>query len=1026
MERAAHAATFTTTIYADKDKYLNDEGGYSYGAADADTLLYVGDQAGYIYGINRTAVCFNLSDIAGKNISTAYLKIGVKYCSTGHNGGISIDVYGSSIDDWTEGDTSGSDTSFPSQNTLLTLSHYPIAFNNMPQIIWYSIDVTSFIQSEASGDGMATLVLSPAITGSYNECYFNSREGSDPDQLLVDYKVPSAALSASSSITESNVSGKVVNVTLEDGVTFADNTLDKSNFSLNGAPFTISSVSYTDTTHCSLALAYTGADFDSDKSISVTIGSAELSAGSSLTTNTIAVLATNDSESLAAATDGMITEGSENGEVINVTLLGGQLAATLTPSNWTVSGLPDGVSKGAVTRVDDTHATVKLSGNATGDYDNDITATVSCTKSEYTDNTGGGTLSAGFTLTAVNDAESLSVDTDGAITEGAKDGEVITATLINGTLAQPIVPSNWTLTGLPDGVAKGSVTRVNAHTVTIALSGNACDYDSDRTVTVSCSADEYEDSTGNGALQGFFNLNANNDAESMSASGDGLISEGSEDGEVITVTLNGGTFVTTVTAANWTVSGLPGGVTKGAVTRINDNTVKITLSGNATEDYDNDLTLAVSCTAAEYMDSTGGGTLSSNGITIKALDDEESLSAVSSELISEGSENGKTIIATLAGGMFNNILTAANWTVTGLPEGVSIGEVKRIDKNTAGIKLSGNAVWDYDNDIAVTVICGGTECINNTHISGLSAAGAVLTAINDEEKLTLNDDGSITEGAENGEVIIVTLTGGQFAKTLDAAGWTVGNLPKGVAKGSITRVDAHTVKIALSGNATEDYDNNIADIFVTCREGQYVSGSLPLTASIGVTLHAIVEKPTADDGDNDSENEHDAAASPSTGNSSSAEPSAAPTPSSTPTPTTSAQATGTISILKPLSVERDDETGLYVVVIDLSTLPKGTASIELNNGEVINVDEDSGVVRFEIIEEDIGKGGTIEITALDEEGVPLGNYKVQVKDASKAAADITKHAANILTTLLWIIGALFVAAAAVILTVILIKRKKTI
>lgn len=209
------------------------------------------------------------------------------------------------------------------------------------------------------------------------------------------------------------------------------------------------------------------------------------------------------------------------------------------------------------------------------------------------------------------------------------------------------------------------------------------------------------------------------------------------------------------------------------MTRINDNTVKITLSGNATEDYDNDLTLAVSCTAAEYMDSTGGGTLSSNGITIKALDDEESLSAVSSELISEGSENGKTIIAILAGGTFNNILTVANWTVIGLPEGVSIGEVKRIDKNTAGIKLSGNAVWDYDNDIAVTVICGGTECINNTHIGGLSAAGAVLTAINDEEKLTLNDDGSITEGAENGEVIIVTLTGGQFLKrwTQPAGQW---------------------------------------------------------------------------------------------------------------------------------------------------------------------------------------------------------------------------------------------------------------
>lgn len=151
-------------------------------------------------------------------------------------------------------------------------------------------------------------------------------------------------------------------------------------------------------------------------------------------------------------------------------------------------------------------------------------------------------------------------------------------------------------------------------------------------------------------------------------------------------------------------------------------------------------------------------------------------------------------------------------------------------------------------------------------------------------------------------------------------------------------------------------------------------------------------------------------------------PSAAPTPSAATSP--SAQATGTAVVLKPLSVEHNDKTGLFVIVIDLSMLPEGTAAIKLNDGGVINIDANSGTLRCEISETDIAEDGTIEFIALDEEGVPLGNFKVQVKDTGKAAIDITDLGAGIVTTLLWIIGALFVAGAAAAVTVILIRRKK--
>lgn len=208
--------------------------------------------------------------------------------------------------------------------------------------------------------------------------------------------------------------------------------------------------------------------------------------------------------SLTIADDGLITEEQEDGEIISVVLLNGTFADPLTPANWTLSGLPSGVTQGNLIRVSDNSAQIVLSGNRTLDYDIDITVlSVTCSSAEIIESSGDTSTNTGVTLTAVDDAESIEIVDDGWILEGAEDGEIITVVLNGGTFAPSLNGANWTVSNLPAGVSKGAVTRINAQVVTIALSGNRTGTyagNSITNVTVSCSKAEYDDNSGGGSL----------------------------------------------------------------------------------------------------------------------------------------------------------------------------------------------------------------------------------------------------------------------------------------------------------------------------------------------------------------------------------------------------------------------------------------------------------------------------------------------------------------------------------------------
>lgn len=212
------------------------------------------------------------------------------------------------------------------------------------------------------------------------------------------------------------------------------------------------------------------------------------------TTHTLTVT---DNDNASITLSGSATESSEDASVITVNLTNDTFEPSLTTGNWTVTNLPAGVSKGTLTRVSNTQATIALSGNRTTDYDTNFSPIVTIDHAELVVTaSGSASANSGFTFTATDDAESITVAGDGSITEGSESGEILTVTLAGGTISSTFSQAAWTLNNLPAGLSKGTVTQLNANQVEIAISGTATNYSTDANVTVTVSQDQIDDYSG--------------------------------------------------------------------------------------------------------------------------------------------------------------------------------------------------------------------------------------------------------------------------------------------------------------------------------------------------------------------------------------------------------------------------------------------------------------------------------------------------------------------------------------------------
>ena len=84
-------------------------------------------------------------------------------------------------------------------------------------------------------------------------------------------------------------------------------------------------------------------------------------------------------------------------------------------------------------------------------------------------------------------------------------------------------------------------------------------------------------------------------------------------------------------------------------------------------------------------------------------------------------------------------------------------------------------------------------------------------------ELSLDYDGQIVEGSEDGESVTATLLGDgiSFAEPLNPENWSFQNLPAGVTIANLQRVDDRHASFQLLGNRTADYDSDIFDFTAT-------------------------------------------------------------------------------------------------------------------------------------------------------------------------------------------------------------------
>ena len=781
-----------------------------------------------------------------------------------------------------------------------------------------------------------TTITNPTgLSSGAKDIYIKVKDdmGNVSDALKIDIDTW-VELTATGVLTESNLDESVITLELV-GETFADSTLDKTNFTLTNAPegTAVSDVSYTDTTHADVTISYDGTDFDSNVTdMKITVDAVELSGTTSLTTGNIGITATADEESIAITNGDTIIEGAEDGEKIKVTLTGGEFASSLTKGNWTVSNLPAGVTFGSLNRVSDTEVEIVLSGNTTGDYNSDITnVTVSITGDEYNEGTVAlsdsygviltakvpGTVTTGTTdtITAVSakaygtvtddgngtitergvvysesidpttddtkvKADGTSVDgfsvdltgldpnttyhvrayvinekgtaygadksfttsnrtvagtPDEALTEGNLDGRTITLELAGETFADSdLDKANFTLTNAPAGTTISGVSYTDDTHANVTISYDGTDFDSNvglMTITV----DAVELSGTTSLTTGNIGITATADEESIAITNGDTITEGAEDGEKIKVTLTGGTYSSTLTKGNWTVSDLPAGVILGSLNRVSDTVVEIILSGNSTEDYDSDKTnISVSITGDEYNEGTVALS-DSDGVTLTAKTEGtvttvkfDTKKATSVKIHGEVTDDG-------------------NGTIT--ERGVVYSESSDPTTDDTKVKADGTSVDGFSVDLT------GLDPNTAYHVRAYvineegTAYGADKTFATLNRTVAGTPDEALTEGNLDESVITLELTNETFKdSTLDKANFTLTNAPAGTAVSDVSYTDDTHANVTISYDGT-DFDSDVTDMTVKIASSELTDNLVLETGNIEVTATADEEAiAIADDG----------------------------------------------------------------------------------------------------------------------------------------------------------------------------------
>ncbi len=418
-------------------------------------------------------------------------------------------------------------------------------------------------------------------------------------QIPVTAVTESLAASTTDPLTEATLDESVITLTLN------GRFYEQSSFSIrdavtvsgiNGVTVGTFDVDRVSDTQVTVELTFSG-DFDTDATLTITVEAGAI-AGYDGAAFTAQISVTAGTESLAASTVAPLTEATLDESVVTLTLTGGiyEQSRFTIRNAITLSGV-SGVTIGTfgVSRISDTEITVELVFNGNIDTDSTLTFTLAASAIANYD---GSAFTAQIPVTA--GTESLVASTETPLTEATLDENVITLTLTGRTYEQSSfsIRDAVTLSGI-DGVTVGTfdVDRVSDTQVTVELTFDGTDFDTDATLTITVEA---------GAIVGYdgsaftAQIPVTAGMESLVASTAVPLTESTLDESIVMLTLNGGIYERSSFRIRDAVmlSGIAG-VTVGTfgIDRVSDTEITVELEFDGNFQTDTYLTFTVDAEA---------------------------------------------------------------------------------------------------------------------------------------------------------------------------------------------------------------------------------------------------------------------------------------------------------------------------------------------------------------------------------------------------------------------------------------------
>ena len=633
-----------------------------------------------------------------------------------------------------------------------------------------------------------------------------------------------AEVSLAAPIIEGAEGGKVISATLMNGEFTA--TVLSSEITLSGLPAGVVKGTVARVSSTKINIALTGnstVDYDEDKTITITIKKSQIR-----------------------------PEQTED-TILTVALIAGDEAVPAAPSGIGFSY--DGVNAGRLTGVT---TMMEYSINGGRSYSAAAIANPLLTAGQ---------------IAAVNDADDIRGRVKRTLREPAGDAALLDV-LIGSELPETVAYDDFM--NLMSGMEPGMEFSVNGGVWTKYTGGNLPALNGTLQLWVRRSASGLTEA-GHTAL---FNFTATNPEVSITASDNG-ITEGAESGKIITVDLANGLFITTLASAQIQLAGLPSGVSKGTVSRKSATRLTITLNGNSTSDYGSDKTITVIVGKSQVLPAQPADLTTSMPLTGNDAAPPEAPAGVSFSF--SGTAAGKLLGSTTAmeysvdGGTGYYPVTAANALIpAALLSAINdtddiLIRYKKTNNRPAGADLEleiseGQALPEtvVSDDAAnnITGIAAGMEFSTNGGAGWTKYTGGNLPALSGTLTLTVRlsafdttaagppsrfeftaadpalyiaaTHNGITEGAESGKIITVTLANGTLKSTLLSSEIQLIGLPAGVRKGTVARKSATVLTITLSGNRTSDYGSD-QTVVVSVGKSQV----LPLQADNLTTTLAI-------------------------------------------------------------------------------------------------------------------------------------------------------------------------------------------